>query len=148
MKRMRRRIEYKLVRDSNKPYRTIMNTPADTYKYLKNLMNADREKLVVIFLDGKNEAIAIDYVSVGTEIHAIVHPSMVFRGAVMIGASAIILAHNHPSGNLHFSDDDWAITREIINAGKILKVRVLDHILIGDGYRSMKEIRDIFEDND
>ncbi|HZJ76664.1 MAG TPA: JAB domain-containing protein, partial [Oscillospiraceae bacterium] len=91
-------------------------------------------------LNTKNNVIAIENISVGSLNASIVHPREVFNIAIRRSSSAIILAHNHPSGDPNPSTEDVNITKRLIEAGSIIGINVLDHIIIGDGiYFSMKE---------
>jgi DNA repair protein RadC len=84
--------------------------------------------------------IAYHEVSRGTLDATLVHPREVFKAALLANAATIVLAHNHPSGNPAPSPDDMALTRRLIDAGRLLGVDVLDHIVIGDGrYVSFRE---------
>ena len=94
----------------------------------------DREVFLALALDVKKKTIHLERVSVGSLDAAIVHPREVFKSAVLVGASAVLLAHNHPSGDATPSRQDIAITKQLAEAGKILGVDVLDHIVVGDGY--------------
>ncbi len=92
----------------------------------------DREHFVVVPLDQKNRPIGINTVSVGSVSATIVHPREVFKVAFLLNATAIILAHNHPSGDPMPSGEDFAITTRLVEAGAILGVRILDHLVLGD----------------
>lgn len=93
---------------------------------------ADRELFVVLLLSTKHYVNAIHCVSVGTLDASIVHPREVFKPAILANASAVLLGHNHPSGDTMPSPEDIAVTRRIMDAGNILGIDVLDHIVIGD----------------
>ncbi len=106
----------------------------------KYLEGADRENFVVLLLNTKNKVIGINTVSVGILNSSLVHPREVFKPAILASAAAIILGHNHPSGDLTPSKEDLETTRKLAEAGKILGIEVLDHIIIGDGcHVSLKE---------
>lgn len=92
-----------------------------------------REYFVALLLDGKNRIILEEQVSEGSLNQSIVHPREVFSRAVKESAAAVILVHNHPSGDPSPSREDREITRRLKEAGDILGIRVLDHIIIGDG---------------
>ena len=87
----------------------------------------------MLLLDGKNRIIRRVQVSEGSLNQSIVHPREVFSQAVKESAAAIILVHNHPTGDPTPSQEDIAITRRLKEAGEIMGIRVLDHIIIGDG---------------
>jgi DNA repair protein RadC len=102
----------------------------------------DREEFRVLFLDKKNHLIADEVQGVGTVDHAPVYPREVIRRALELSASAIILVHNHPSGDPQPSADDIHLTHQIIAVGKPLKVLVHDHLIIGKhGHVSLKGLR-------
>ena len=92
----------------------------------------DRERFIVAHLDAKHRPIGIEVVSVGSLTSSIVHPREVFKAAIVQNAAAVILCHNHPSGDPAPSAEDVAITRRLREAGELLGIRVLDHIIIGD----------------
>ena len=93
----------------------------------------DREVFCIAMLDTKNHIIGINTVSMGTLNSTAVHPREVFKPACIIGANAILLCHNHPSGDPEPSREDKEITDRLKEAGKVLGIDVLDHIVIGDG---------------
>jgi DNA repair protein RadC len=102
----------------------------------------DREEFRVLFLDKKNHLIADEVQGVGTVDHAPVYPREVIRRALELSASAIILVHNHPSGDPQPSADDIHLTHQIIAVGKPLRVAVHDHLIIGKhGHVSLKGLR-------
>src|SRR5215510_6479824 len=97
------------------------------------LADVDREHFVVLMLDQKNKVIGIHTVSIGSLTASIVHPREVFKPAILSNAAAIILAHNHPSGQPQPSQEDRVLTVRLVAAGKLLGISVLDHVIIGDG---------------
>lgn len=100
----------------------------------------DREVFLAVSLDTKKTTIHLERVSVGSLDAAIVHPREVFKSAVLVGASCVLLAHNHPSGDPDPSREDIVMTKRLAEAGKILGVEVLDHIVVGrDCGISLKE---------
>ncbi len=94
------------------------------------LGNPDREYFVAILLNNKNQITAIHTVSQGSLNQSIVHPRETFKAAILNNSGAIILAHNHPSGDLTPSAEDLSITRRLKEAGELLGIRVLDHIIV------------------
>lgn len=99
-----------------------------------------KESLKAILLNVKKEVISVETISIGGLSNAPVHPRDIFSPAIKKGASAIILAHNHPSGDPTPSDADIAATRSVIDSGKTLGIYVLDHVIIGDNrFTSMAE---------
>ena len=89
-----------------------------------------QEHFVAICWDAQHRPVAVQTVAIGTATSVGVHPRDVFRVAVMSGASAVILGHNHPSGNCSESADDLALTRRMVAAGELLGIPVLDHVII------------------
>jgi len=99
-----------------------------------------QEEFRVIVLNNKNHVIRIARTSVGTLTETIVHPREIFRDAIRESGSSVILVHNHPSGVLTPSREDIEITRRINEAGKIIGIRLLDHLIVSEmSYLSMKE---------
>jgi len=114
--------------------------PEDVWRELKDLRGLKKEHFVVFYLDSRNQEIKREIVSVGSLNANLVHPREVFEPAVKNLAAQIILAHNHPSGNPEPSEDDLKINRRLIEAGKILGIEVLDHIIVTkDRYLSFRE---------
>ncbi len=99
-----------------------------------------KEEFQVLLLNQKNEILLTEQVSVGDLSSAITHPREIFSGAVRRSAAAVILAHNHPSGDPAPSENDLRVTARLVEAGKLLGIEVLDHIIIGDGsFTSLRE---------
>ncbi|MCG8485579.1 MAG: DNA repair protein RadC [Clostridia bacterium] len=110
------------------------------YLFIEKMRYFKKEFFKVLLLNTKNEIIMIDEVSVGNLNSAIVHPREVFTNAVRKSASSVILVHNHPSGNPNPSSEDVETTKRLVEAGRILGIEVLDHLIIGDGeYFSLRE---------
>jgi DNA repair protein RadC len=97
------------------------------------LDDTDREHMLAILLDNKNRISSITEISVGSLNQSVVHPREVFKPAILANSAAVILAHNHPSGDASPSSEDIAITRRLKEAGDILGIKVMDHIIVGDG---------------
>ncbi len=101
-----------------------------------------RERFVVFWLNTANRVIGFEIISEGTLNSAVVHPREVFRGAIVATCANIIIAHNHPSGNTEPSQEDIALTKKLIEAGKILDISVYDHLIFADNtYLSFVEKR-------
>ena len=123
-----------------------INSPKDVEILAANfLAGADREHFVVLCLDTKSNVNALNTVSVGTLNSSLVHPREVFKAAILANSNAIILIHNHPSGDPTPSREDLEITKRLVEAGTILGIEVMDHVVIGDDgrYVSLKERGDI-----
>jgi DNA repair protein RadC len=99
-----------------------------------------KENFIELCLDTKNQIIREEIISIGSLNANVVHPREVFKTALAVSAAHIIVAHNHPSGDPTPSREDIEVTKKLIEAGKIIGVDVLDHVIIGDGrHFSMKE---------
>lgn len=108
----------------------MIRTASQVYEYMKDLRDLPKEHLRGLYLDSHYQVIHDELISVGSLTSNIIHPREVFRPALEYSASAVILAHNHPSGVPKASEADILITRQIIEAGKILGISVLDHVII------------------
>ena len=116
------------------PGRVLITSPdsiADLF--MEEMRYYRKEFFQVLLLNSKGEIISIEKSSVGDLSSTIVHPREIFSGAVRRSAAAVVFVHNHPSGNPEPSGEDQEVTLRLIEAGKILGIRVLDHIIIGDG---------------
>lgn len=108
--------------------------------YHTRLRDLGVEQFVVVLLDGKHRVLRDELVSQGTLTSSPVHPREVFRPAIRHGAAAVVLLHNHPSGDPSPSADDLDITRRLCEVGSLVGIRVLDHVVIGDGaYTSLAD---------
>ena len=118
-----------------------IRTPDDVNNLLMEEMRyLKKEHFNIILLNTKNEVIAVENISIGSLNASIVHPREVFVRAIKRNSSSIILEHNHPSGDPQPSNEDISITKRLIEAGKLIGIEVLDHIIIGDNvYISLKE---------
>lgn len=105
----------------------------DTFSFLRR---ETKEYFFAIHLDGKNRICCVDEVSVGSLNQSVVHPREVFKTALLSSAASLILVHNHPTGDSTPSREDIEITRRLKEAGEIIGVKLLDHIIIGDSYLS------------
>ena len=108
----------------------------DTFRYLQS---ETKEHFLSLHLDGKNRILCVDRVSIGSLNQSIVHPREVFKNSLLSSAAALILIHNHPSSDPTPSAEDLSITKRLKEAGDILGIRILDHIIIGDSYYSFTE---------
>jgi DNA repair protein RadC len=99
---------------------------------MEDMCYLDREHFRVILLNTKNQVLAVETISIGILNSSLVHPREVFKRAVQHSAAAVILLHNHPSGDPAPSAEDLEITRRLSEAGKLIGIEVLDHIIIGD----------------
>ncbi len=107
--------------------------PRQVYETFSFLMEETKEVFLALHLDGKNRIICMDLVSIGSLNQSIVHPREVFKTALLSNAAACLLIHQHPTGDPTPSSEDIAITRRLKEAGEIMGIKVLDHIIVGDG---------------
>lgn len=123
------------------PYLNQISTPLAVWELLlPETAGAQKEEFRVLVINNKNMLIKKSIVSIGTITEAIVHPREVFRDAIREGGSGIIVTHNHPSGNPAPSRQDIETTKRLIDAGKIVGIPLIDHIILTDStFYSMKE---------
>ena len=123
------------------PTRDQVRSPADAAAVLRAYFeDRDREEFLVVFMDTANTLVGLHVASVGGLAASIVEPRQVFKAAVLANAAAVILAHNHPSGNPEPSREDVAVTRQLVEAGKVMGVPVHDHLILTDhGHTSLAE---------
>lgn len=111
-----------------------INDSQKAHRFLEPLFDGlDREHFLVVGLDAKHAVIGVNTVSIGSVTLSIVHPREVFKPAILMNASAVLLAHNHPSGDPTPSSEDRALTRRLKDAGELLGITILDHVVLGDG---------------
>ena len=120
---------------SAKPIEKIhLSCPQDVADFLMpRLRYAAKEQFVVILLNNKNKVIGTEVVSEGSLSSSIVHPREVYAPAILHHAAAIMVAHNHPSGDPKPSIEDEEVTRQLLRSGKVLGIPMIDHVIIGDG---------------
>jgi DNA repair protein RadC len=118
---------------------TIIRNASEAYEYLRDMRNLPKEQMRGIYLDTHNRVIHDEVIAIGTVNSNVTHPREVFRPALEYNAAALILAHNHPSGIAEPSRADIEITQQLIDAGKIIGVHILDHVIITkDGFKSIE----------
>ena len=124
-----------LVRESSIPSESRqIKSSTDIVQMLRDYLDeVDREHFIIVMLDSKNKLIGIHTVSVGSLTSSLVHPREVFKPICLSNAAAVILAHNHPSGDPMPSQEDIAITNRLRRCGEFMGIRILDHIVLGDG---------------
>ncbi|WP_411502719.1 JAB domain-containing protein [Brevibacillus centrosporus] len=136
-------VRLQMVRESSLlyPQRRIRMAKDAVGLFQAFLQESDREQFFLICLNVKNEPTAIHTVSIGSLDSSIVHPRETFKAAVLANASSIIVAHNHPSGDPTPSQPDLEVTKRLQEAGELLGIPVLDHIIVGTegAYVSLKE---------
>lgn len=125
--------------------KTELSNPQAVSEHIRRILRTldrldrDKEHFFVISLNTKNKVKFVELVSIGTANSSLVHPREVFRRCIIRGASAAIVCHNHPSGESEPSEEDINITKRLVEAGKIIGIEILDHVIIGQRWSSMKE---------
>ena len=125
--------------------RAAVKNAADVGTLLKNLLGQEdeldqaKEHFWSVLLDTKHRVVAIELVSLGILDGSLIHPREIFRRAIREGAGSIIIVHNHPSGHSDPSAEDKEITRRLKEAGKLLGIPILDHVIIGETIFSFRE---------
>ena len=109
----------------------MVSAPGDALAYVVDIKDQQREHFKTLYLNARNQIVHSELTSIGSLSSAIVHPREVFHWAVQYHAASVILAHNHPSGDVAPSQDDINLTRRLVQAGEILGIDVLDHIIVG-----------------
>jgi len=128
---------HNLSKQNGKPIKSAK----DVYDYASQKLNSnDKEHFMILHLDSKNRIIKDEVISIGTLNASIIHPREIFKSAIKESANSIILVHNHPSGDSEPSAEDEQVTEKLFEAGELLSIKVLDHVIIGkDNYHSFKE---------
>jgi len=123
-----------LVRESKSSQPFSINCPTDIARFLEPLRSAAEEHFVSVHLNAKSEVIGLHEVSHGTLSSSLVHPREVYKAALLANSYAIIVCHNHPSGSrLEPSPEDFDTTKQLLRAGKLLGVDLVDHLIVGPG---------------
>ncbi len=129
------------IQRSNFKSKTKVTSPDKIFEFFKSEIGHEKvEKFIIVLLNTKNEIIKWEIISVGSLNASIVHPREVFNKAIKKNAAAIIAVHNHPSGHVSPSQEDMNVTMRLKEAGKIVGINLIDHIIIGrERYYSFKE---------
>ena len=119
----------------------LMLSPQDAWDELTDIRDHKKEHFVIFYLDTRNQQIKRETISIGTLNSNLVHPREVFEPAIQHAAAHILVAHNHPSGNTEPSTEDIAVTKRLVEAGKLLGIEVVDHVIVTKaGFSSFKEL--------
>ena len=146
--------EFKVMRlNDTPPSGQTLDTPDKIVEYLKPqlaesvIYRPDVENFIIVHLNTRRGPIGFEIISTGTLDTLLVHGREVFKSAIVMNAAAIVLAHNHPSGDPSPSEADIKVTRDLIRAGQLLKIEVLDHVVLGQAspertkaYSSLREL--------
>ena len=119
----------------------VIQGPHHVAQFVRTILtDTSREHFVALYLDGANQVVSYSIISIGTANMSVVHPREVFQRAVLAGAVSIVVAHNHPSGILTPSQEDIKVTQRLKEAGEILAIKLLDHVIVTDvAHHSVRE---------
>ena len=118
----------------------LILSPREIWEQLQDIRASKKEHFMVFFLDTQNQEIKREIISIGTLNSSLIHPREVFEAAIKHLASHLIIAHNHPSGSVEPSDEDIGVTKRLSDAGRLLGIEILDHVIVTkNGYSSFKE---------
>lgn len=141
------KIETTIMRVMEPKTKIICNTPEQVAEYCADMRDASQEMFVVVCLNCRNRIIDRVMVSLGIQDSTLVHPREVFRAAILKSAAAIVLVHNHPSGDPTPSAEDIKLTRQMVQTGNIIGIPVQDHVIIGrpddDKIQSWTSLREL-----
>ena len=128
-----------------RPSEVFLRSPEEVFEYAKDMARLKKEHLRGLYLDTRNKLIRDEVIAIGTLNTSLAHPREIFHPAIESHAAAIILVHNHPSGDPLPSKDDIELTKQVHEASKIMEIDVLDHVIIGSqNYCSLKESTEIW----
>ena len=126
----------------------FINSPEDVLKEVEHIRENKKENFIALYLDARSKLIHKETVSIGTLNANLVHPREIFEPAIRNLAAQIIIVHNHPSGNSDPSKEDLEITKKLVEAGKILGIEIVDHVIVSkSGLVSLKERGAMYESN-
>lgn len=124
----------------------FLRSPEEVFEYAKHMARLKKEHLRGLYLDTRNKLIRDEVIAIGTLNASLAHPREIFHPAIESHAAAILLVHNHPSGDPLPSKDDIVLTKQVHEASKIVDIDVLDHVIIGSqSYYSLKERTEIWD---
>ncbi|PIC95708.1 DNA repair protein RadC [Sporosarcina sp. P26b] len=135
-------VSLRLVKEASLLYKDrAIRSPEDGYNLFKQFLGElDREYFVVMCLDVKNQPTAMNVCHIGSLNASLVHPREIMKSAILSNAASIIVLHNHPSGQPEPSPEDIDVTKRLVEAGSIMGIELLDHIVIGsDSFVSLKD---------
>ncbi|MGJ5676669.1 MAG: RadC family protein [Nostochopsis sp.] len=128
--------------------RTVIDSPAAAAAALsQDLMWQNQERFAVVLLDIKNRLLRTQVITIGTATETLAPPGEIFREVIRQGATRLIVAHNHPSGNIEPSNEDIELTRQLLAGAKFLAIPLLDHLILGNGnHQSLREITTLWDE--
>lgn len=138
----------KRVFQSRPPEHTIVDDPAIAAAALsQDLMWQPQERFAVLMLDVKHRLLGTQVITIGTATETLAHPRDIFRAVLKHGATRVIVAHNHPSGNVEPSNEDLTLTRQLLAGAEFLGIPLLDHLILGNGdFLSLRQTTDLWHE--
>jgi DNA repair protein RadC len=138
----------KRVYQSRPPDKTVVDDPAVAAAALsQDLMWQAQERFAVLLLDVKHKLIGTQVITIGSATETLAHPRDIFREVIRQGATRVIVAHNHPSGNVEPSHEDIGLTRQLLEGARYLDIPLLDHLILGNGnYLSIRQTTTLWEE--
>ena len=131
---------YQIVSERKKNHQGAIITPDDVYNLIKRYGGAPKEQFLVITLNGAHEPISVYIATIGLATRTIIHPREVFIRAIQDMASSVVICHNHPSGSLYPSSEDEEVTIRMREAGELIGIQVIDHIIFSkNGFISLRK---------
>ncbi|MDF5723432.1 MAG: DNA repair protein RadC [Rhizonema sp. PD37] len=127
---------------------TVIDSPAAAAAALsQDLMWQTKERFAVVLLDVRNRLLGTQVITIGTATETLAPPREIFREVIRQGATRVIVAHNHPSGNVEPSNEDIELTRQLLNGAQFLGIPLLDHVILGDGnHQSLRDITTLWDE--
>lgn len=133
-------MKYQIISERSVSYDRKIICPGDLEPILSRYAKKKKEHFYVVTLDGSHKVIRVNLVSIGILNRTLVHPREVFKPAILDDSASIVLVHNHPSGELDPSPEDKKVTERLVEAGDLLGIKVIDHLIISkQGYYSFAE---------
>src|ERR1035437_10075584 len=140
-------VRVQLIRESSVTYPIgdVMSGPKQIAYAARAILDSyDREAFICAHLNSKHMLVSMEITALGTLNATLIHPREIYTGAILAKAAAICLIHNHPSGRSEPSSEDIALTRQLMQAGEIIGIRVIDHLILGsDNSTSLRETTDL-----
>ena len=135
-------IKLAILREPSSEPLPAIRTPSDLEQYLEPMKHLSEEHFIALHLNARNQIAGFHVVSHGTVSASLVHPREVFKAAILNNAYCVVVAHNHPAGSTDPSPDDLNTTRQLIAAGKLLGIEILDHLIVS--FRGVASIRESY----
>jgi DNA repair protein RadC len=130
-------MEYKPQTNIKKSNKIIVSNPDTIYKQMSDIKDKEQEMFIAFYLRSDNSIITRLVLNIGSSNASVIDIKALVRNAILLNANSVIVSHNHPSGNVEPSEDDLLVTTQIKKGLSYFGISLLDHIIVGDGYRSI-----------